>query len=330
MTVARRLARNFGALERGADIAFSNTLPRAAGLSTSSALVTAVALVLVEVNELGARPAFRAAIPDGLQLAGYLGNIENGRAFGTLAGDHGVGTTGGSEDHTAILLSTADQLTCYRYFPVTRLRQVSLPDDYMFVVAASGIAADKTGTARGPYNRASAMVAALLERWRAETGRADETLSEGRRRDARRGEAPPLHRRRCRGRPGAAARLEHFLVEDRQILPAAVEALTAGGSTRSASLVDRSQRAAEALLGNQVRETVTLARLARERGAHAASSFGAGFGGSVWALVDAAGAETFAGEWLDAYAALHPVAAERADAFITRPGPAAGGTGSTG
>jgi galactokinase len=285
-------------------------------------------LVLVEVNELGARPAFRAAIADELQLAGYLGNIENGRAFGTLAGDHGVGTTGGSEDHTAILLSTADQLTCYRYFPVTRLRQVSLPDDYAFVVAASGIAADKTGTARGPYNRASAMVAELLERWRVETGRADETLSEA-------VDAMPDAVARLRGiaasaadGPALAARLEHFLVEDRQILPAAVEALVASRLDAFGSLVDRSQQAAEALLGNQVRETVTLARLARERGARAASSFGAGFGGSVWALVDAAGAEAFASEWLDAYRECHPAAAARATSFVTRPGPGAGSIGT--
>ncbi len=71
-------------------------------------------------------------------------------------------------------------------------------------------------------------------------------------------------------------------------------------------------------------ETVALARLARELGAHAASAFGAGFGGSVWALVDAAGADAFREDWLAAYAARHPVAAARAEAFVTRPGPGAG------
>ena len=77
-------------------------------------------------------------------------------------------------------------------------------------------------------------------------------------------------------------------------------------------------------------ETIALARLAREGGAHAASAFGAGFGGSVWALVDAAGAEEFRDDWLARYAALHPIAAARADAFITRPGPGAGRTRSPG
>ena len=204
MTVARRLARNFGAARarrrhRLLEHAAKGRRPEHVECPGDRRR----SLVLVEVNELGARPAFRAAIADDLQLAGYPGRIENGRAFGALAGDHGVGTTGGSEDHTAILLSTADRLTCYRYFPVTRLRQVSLPDDYAFVVAASGIAADKTGTARGPYNRASAMVAELLERWRADDGRADETLSEAVDAMPDAVGAPPRHRRRCRGRAGA-------------------------------------------------------------------------------------------------------------------------------
>ena len=53
----------------------------------------------------------------------------------------------------------------------------------------------------------------------------------------------------------------------------------------SVSLVDQSQAATEQLLGNQVPETVWLAREARGLGAIAASAFGAGFGGSVWALV---------------------------------------------
>jgi len=46
-------------------------------------------------------------------------------------------------------------------------------------------------------------------------------------------------------------------------------------------LIDRSQDGAERLLGNQVPETIALARLARDLGAVAASAFGAGFGGSV-------------------------------------------------
>ena len=41
-----------------------------------------------------------------------------------------------------------------------------------------------------------------------------------------------------------------------------------------------------------------MAKLAREHGAFASSSFGAGFGGSVWALVPAAEAAAFGERWI--------------------------------
>ncbi|MDN5688865.1 MAG: galactokinase, partial [Brachybacterium sp.] len=117
-------------------------------------------------------------------------------------------------------------------------------------------------------------------------------------------------------------RLEQFLTESEQIIPAASTALETGDLEEFGRLVDLSQTGAETGLRNQVPETITLQRLARDHGAHAASAFGAGFGGSVWALVPADGAERFAAEWLEAYRAAHP---ERRDATtaITRPGGAA-------
>jgi hypothetical protein len=80
---------------------------------------------------------------------------------------------------------------------------------------------------------------------------------------------------------------------------------------------------AEHLLGNQVPETVALARSARELGAAAASAFGAGFGGRVWALVRAESAEEFLGRWQSRYAAAFPEAARGASFLATRPGPSA-------
>jgi hypothetical protein len=50
---------------------------------------------------------------------------------------------------------------------VTRLRQIALEPDLIFVVASSGIVADKTGGAREDYNRASNLVRALLALWQA-------------------------------------------------------------------------------------------------------------------------------------------------------------------
>jgi len=101
-------------------------------------------------------------------------------------------------------------------------------------------------------------------------------------------------------------RLDHFIGEDRRV-PDALEAVGAGDVPRLAALSQASQADAETLLGNQVPETIALARAAREQGAFAASSFGAGFGGSVWALVEH-DAEEFAARW-------HP------GAFVASPGP---------
>ena len=87
--------------------------------------------------------------------------------------------------------------------------------------------------------------------------------------------------------------------------------------------MDRSQADAERLLGNQVPETAFLAAAARRCGAVAASAFGAGFGGSVWALVPAADVGRFTAAWSSAYADAFPDAAADARFFETAAGPAA-------
>ena len=322
MTVARRLARNFPGLAVGAHVAFKSTIPRAAGLSTSSALVTMAYLVLENVNRLSERADYQQAIRTREALAGYLGSIENGQAFGALPGDHGVGTFGGSEDHTAILLSDRDRLAWYRYRPVARLGAVSLPADLTFVVGVSGVTAAKTGGARERYNRAATLVAALVGEWRKKTGREDVTLA-----DAIASGPDAVERLReiaAMGLPLFGAeplrkRLEHFLVEDGLLVPAAIDALESRKLDDLGRISDESQRAAEQLLDNQVPETVALARLARRHGAIAASAFGAGFGGSVWALVPIADATRFTATWRTAYAAEHAGAASAATFFSTRP-----------
>jgi len=119
------------------------------------------------------------------------------------------------------------------------------------------------------------------------------------------------------------ARLEHFVVEDQQVLPAAGDALARGDLSAFGKLVDRSQLAAKELLGNQVPETVCLAATARAQGALAASAFGAGFGGSAWALVETARAESFLADWAAAYRQEFPARADAASFFVAGAGSAA-------
>ena len=75
-------------------------------------------------------------------------------------------------------------------------------------------------------------------------------------------------------------------------------------------------------LKNQIEETDFLASAALERGAIAASAFGAGFGGSVWSLVDLDQATKFEEEWREAYSKRYPTLSEF-QIFRDRTGPGA-------
>jgi len=327
MTVARRIALNFPEARRGADIALASDLPPAAGMSSSSALMVGMFLVLAEVNRLPERDEYRREIHSTLDLASYLGTIENGQSFGSLVGDRGVGTFGGSEDHTAILSAEPGRIGQYAYCPVRFERSLAVPAGFVFAVGSSGVVAEKTGGAREKYNRASRLASALGDLWRRETGRDDPHLAA-----ALAGSPDALARLRelvASVREGEfdagalSARLEQFVAENQEIVPAAGDALARGDVAAFGRLVDASQHAAEHLLGNQVRETVFLAASAREHGAAAASAFGAGFGGSVWAMIESSGAEFFLAAWSDAYRREFPAAAPASEFFLTNAGPAA-------
>jgi galactokinase len=329
MTVARRLARNFAEPPpRGADIAFASDLPRASGMSSSSAMMVATYFALAGANDLPGRKAWRDNIDSPETLAEYLGTVENGQSFRSLPGDKGVGTFGGSEDHTCMLCCRAGGLARYSYCPVRFEGAIPLPAGHTLAIASSGVVAEKTGAVREKYNRASRLAGAVAEQWRKATGRDDPHM------------AAVLHSgpdaagrlREVLARLGGGAggqgdelrkRFEHFLAESEEIIPAAGDALSRGDLDEFGRQVDRSQELTDTLLGNQVSETIYLARAARELGAAAASAFGAGFGGSVWALVPGAGAEGFLTRWSQAYHQRFPDHAGRDAFFLTGAGPGA-------
>jgi galactokinase len=96
-TVARRVARNFPQATSGADIAFISDLPQASGMSSSSAFMIGVFLVLAEVNGLARSPEYLANV-DGMEsLAGYLATRRSRtggaseRSKGILASGRSVG-----------------------------------------------------------------------------------------------------------------------------------------------------------------------------------------------------------------------------------------------
>jgi galactokinase len=327
LAVIRRLARNFPDAATGADIALASDLPSASGISSSSALMVALALALVEINALEEDPRWQAAIHDVEDKATYFAAMENGQTFATMTGDSGVGTAGGSEDHTAILCSRAGTLNQFRFCPTRRERQVPLSRDLLFVIGASGVAARKTGEAQAQYNRASRAAMRLLQHWRAATGRSDGSLAAALASASDAVERAHEVAQRAADDEFSAAelveRLEHFIEESERLVPLAADCLLRHDTAGFGAAVDRSQEIAERRLHNQVPETIALARLAREHGALAASAFGAGFGGSVWALVPRDASREFAERWSAAYGRKCSGAAPRATFFATQPGPAA-------
>ena len=325
MTVARRVARNFlpnhKGRHAGCDIVFNSDLPQAAGLSSSSAMIIGLFLAIAEVNRLGQLPEFKQEIHSDLDMAGYLGCVENGSSFGDLAGDRGVGTKGGSQDHTAILCARANMIGRFNYRPVELVQRTPLPEGYIFAIGVSGVHSQKTANTREQYNRASELAAEAARIWREHTGRNDEHLA------AAATSSPDaqdqLRKLIVDADKPLRQRVEQFLDENYRIVPGACEALEAGDMQTFGSLTDDSQRGAELKLGNQVPQTVYLADSARKHGAVAASAFGAGFGGSVWALIHEDQTDAFLSDWSADYRKAFPVESKNAGFITTRPAPPA-------
>jgi galactokinase len=319
LTVVRRLAKNFPGAALGADITFGSDLAPASGMSSSSALIVAVAATLVRLAELDKRAEWQANIDNQVGAAGYYACIENGMAFGSLEGDAGVGTHGGSEDHIAIVCGKPDHAAAWRFVPPVHEADVRVPEDWRFVIASSGVAARKTGEARESYNNLSLAVRTLLEIWSAHERPAPSLhaalMSSP---DAAERLHARLHQHPAAATLNLPARLTQFMNEDTRAVEA-VRALREADSAALATLARESQHDAELLLRNQTPETSALVQIARNLGAFAASSFGAGFGGSVWALVERKEATSLLSRWLSEYRSRFP--GREATAFEAQLGP---------
>ena len=326
-TVLDRLTLNFG-VGTAAHLSISSDLPPASGMSSSSALVCATALALASLNGWDADPRWIESMPDRLSLAGYLAAVEGGRAWRDLPGTSGVGTRGGSEDHTGMLCGAQDRLLLADFDPMCITRTISFPSQWALVVGVTGVLAHKTGAALEDYNRGPNTVQAVLARWNEATGRTDASLAGAVRHligDATGEQAagdPALKDLLRLCDPGyERQRIEQFLVESLVLVPDGAR-LIAAADPGMGEVLERSQELADRGLRNQVPQTRLMVSLAREAGAIGASSFGAGWGGSVYALVPADDAEDFAPQWLQTYRDRAPEA-ERAATIVTRPGPGA-------
>jgi galactokinase len=313
-TVVSRLLRHFPRPERGVAIVMASNLPGASGMSSSSALVISIALGVLAMTGFPPELSFTRE-----RFAGFAGALESGADFEHLKGDSGVGTKGGSQDHTAILCAKQNDLGLYSYFPVISESSIALPKDLAFVVASSGVKASKTGNAKKKYNLASERATHIVQLWNSVNESSHRTMGEmiG---------GSDFSRDRLREilsfQPDSMILWNRFLQFDREtniIIPSAMEAVRSSNWVSFGQFVDESQRMAGEWLGNQVEETQFLARSARESGAIGASSFGAGFGGAVWALIPQSDVKTFTTTWKKAFAKKFPRRMSTAKFFTDYP-----------
>jgi galactokinase len=286
--VARRFARDFPHARKGVAVELQSTLPTSAGLSSSTALIVTLAMAFVDANDLASDERWLAAIPTPIAFAEYVAAIETGEAFGDFPADGGVGVRGGAQDHVAIVCAEQGSAGQFSYLPAVLERRIRWPEDMVLAIGVSGVHATKTGNAQAAYNR-------LADAMRTGDGRS--TMEDG-------GAA-------------AVARRAQFREETDVIVPGVGDAIRDRDWDTLGKLVDRSQSLAENVLGNQVPETIHLARSAREHGAIAASAFGAGFGGAVWAMIPPADAERFIDAWRERYESAFPAKRARAKWMVT-------------
>ena len=321
--VLDRVQLNFGRVATGGTICMIGNIPAAAGMSSSSALVTGLFLSLRALASLDSHPAYLDNIQSDLQLADYLGHVENGQTYRALAGEKGVGTFGGSQDHTAIVCSKERVLRLFSFRPTQLIDEIAIPVGYSFVIGSSGVQAEKTGAVRDQYNRCAFLVQNILSNERINPGGKFHSLSTLIAAEDFDLEEARIYLSSCEEGEALSKRLYQFVQETSLIIPAAVKALKNEDLEMFGRLVARSHQLADTHLNNQVPETNYLVRTGQELGATACSAFGAGFGGSVWALVEDESASLFREEWEKRYLQRFPQWQERSAFFVDQTGQAA-------
>ncbi len=300
---------------RGFSAVMDGTIPSAAGMSSSSALVVASALMFLAANREIVGRGFEP-----LELAELLAEAEKY-----------VGTQGGGMDQAISLMGRPGAALKIDFFPL-RAEGVSLPEGCRFVVANSLVRADKGAAAQDLYNRRPIecrLAVALLRRGFA--GRLRRKIQEvplerfGDLRSDRLGlpqgeidalaaaalrpepyslaelsgllEGTPEETARtyCRRRDGSVfpeppdgfrlhARFRHVSEEGRRVEEAA-DALRNGEVERFGGLMNASHASCRDLYEISCPELDRLTEIARESGALGARLTGAGFGGCAVCLV---------------------------------------------
>ncbi|MFP4562885.1 MAG: galactokinase [Spirochaetia bacterium] len=300
------------------------TIPPAAGLSSSSALVVLTALMFTAANSL--------EIPFEI-LAQLLAE-----------GERYVGTQGGGMDQASSLLSSPGKAIKIDFNPFT-VRDVEMPEGFTVVVADSMVKAAKTGDAMDRYNLRTiecrlgvALLAKSLEETLGGTSGlrqlgdlTPENLGMGREEildyvektltlpsyslkgiaGLLRVEPSDVEAEFSRRRDGSVLpepergykirqRVLHVLTEWKRVEDS-VTVLEGGGTGRFGELMNRSHESCRDLYEISCPELEALTSAAREAGALGSRLTGAGFGGCTVSLVGDDAAEKFMDEVFQRY-----------------------------
>jgi galactokinase len=218
-----------------------------------------------------------------------------------MRGDLGVGTFGGSEDHTAIILGSRDELLFCQYCPTKILKRVSMPAGYSIIVAYSGKRAEKTKDAMEKYNRLSGNAAGAVQRLNELNGTSCTYL-----RDLypdlpieQRADAAKEQLGRAENADLVGRAYQFFREQD--IIHRAVVCLERGRMGEYGALINESHELSRKYLKNIADEIDVLQKEALGLGALGATGFGGGFGGSCYALIGEERARDFLEKWSAQY-----------------------------
>lgn len=263
---ANELARRF-AIWRGFEGVVSSTVPIASGLSSSSALVTAVGLTLAKINEVDT------------ELRTFAPVMAEAEQF--------VGTRGGWMDHT-ISLGARDRCAARISIAPMRLRHVTVPDDWCIVVAHSGVRAEKSGRALAAYNRRreECEEALRIVAGHAATASITEKLHTTYQTLVGALDAQSLVGVAEGVLDGRLLRRFRHVVSEAWRVDRAVDRIQAADVTGFGVLMDASHDSLRGDFSVSTPELDEVVAVAREGGAAGARLTGAGFGGSVVALAD--------------------------------------------
>jgi galactokinase len=235
----------------GVDAWIASDLPPAAGLSSSSALIVAFALCLLDANGIEAGfEELMAILPEG---------------------EHFVGTRGGGMDHAAILASRTGCASHIEFAPLA-VRHIAVPGDWAFLVAHSLDTAEKSGSSRAAYNARREAGAAALARLGVASYRAVI--------------AAPQRHAEFLARLGSDQERDAFLhtTSEAARVAEAVAAMRAGDAAGFGRLLTESQRSLRDRLRVSSPALDKLVDAALACGALGARLTGAGFGGAIVAV----------------------------------------------